>query len=161
MLTSIRRNQERVMSFMTKSGRRSLYTSQLCQTSNSRQNLRTIAEHSVRYDVFKTRTPVQSISPSWPTKCKLSIHLEISGLLNHLVPIAFILEMEGQRQKAGKQLTRAFQIVVFGNESSLAHVFCSCVLNVKKLGPTDIGHFIFTPSSSGFRCLRPFRKRPL
>lgn len=78
-----------------------------------------------------------------------------------MVPIAFILELEGQRQWAGKQLTRACQIVVYGNESSLAHDFCSYVLNVKKVGTTDIGHFIFTPSSSGFRCLRPFRKRSL
>lgn len=56
-------------------------------------------------------------SLSWPTKCKLSIHLEAIGLLNHLVPpwvevIVFILELEGPKHMAGKQLAQVSQDVV-------------------------------------------------
>lgn len=97
-----------------------------------------------------------------PTKCKLSVNMEVVHLLNHSIPlwvdiIISILDMEGQRYRAGKQQTQGLPGCGWCEHKCFSScLFWSCV---KRLHWFVL--FLFTLSSNDVRGLRAFGKRPL
>lgn len=166
ILAFFRRNKEKViMFFMTKSGGHSTsYVFPSCVKSGTadKHGQRQGAQYQVHYYVSKARVPMQSMSSSWPTKCKLSVNMEVVHLLNHSIPlwvdiIVSILDMEGQRHRAGKQWTQGLPGCGWCEHKWFSScLFCSCVKR---------SHwfvlFLFTLSSNDVRGLRAFCKRTL